>query len=216
MYAWWTLTMNIELDVDGERLDEGCTVDFTRESCIELVACDLHLQQTTRVPYSALGYRRRAGRWNRPDQTCVQICVSISSFCKVQQGVDCLGMISSWIWVWWWVSAWNLTREDSWSFRNDVKCVSVTGGLFFSFLFDLYNCSQIDQDYLQFFETKFQIFLKVKKLEKLFGKKTRKDLRNTLRRNVNCIRLFQFWLSVLISVHISGGITWSRIKISLQ
>lgn len=57
-----TLTMNIELDVDGERLDEGCTVDFTRESCIELVACDLHLQQTTRVPYSALGYRRRAGR----------------------------------------------------------------------------------------------------------------------------------------------------------
>lgn len=88
--------------------------------------------------------------------------------------------------------------------------------LFFSFLFDLYNCSQIDQDYLQFFETKFQIFLKVKKLEKLFGKKTRKDLCNTLRRNVSCIRLFQFWLSVLISVHISGGITWSRIKISLQ
>lgn len=91
-----TLTMNIELDVDGERLDEGCTVDFTRESCVELVACDLHLQQTTRVPYPALGYRRRAGRWNRADQTCdFRYAFLYRVSAQGQQRVDCLGMIWS-------------------------------------------------------------------------------------------------------------------------
>ena len=56
--------MDIQLDIDGQRLDQCRTVYFTRESWIQLVACDLHLQLAARVPDPVLGHRRRTDRWN--------------------------------------------------------------------------------------------------------------------------------------------------------
>lgn len=179
--------MNIELDVDGERLDEGCTVDFTRESCVELVACDLHLQQTTRVPYPALGYRRRAGRWNRADQTCdfrYAFLYRVSA-----QGHN--GLI-----VWEWFGAeseydderrceWNLTRERI----RDPSCLKYV---------------RVSMKQTRCFNRgSIEAFLR-KRLEKLLGcRETRKDF-------------YSVSILIMWDVHNVGGIAWSRIKISVQ
>lgn len=59
--------MDIQFDIDGQGLDQGCTIDFTRESWIQLVACNLHLQLAARVSYSIITDHRRA--------ECCKICV---------------------------------------------------------------------------------------------------------------------------------------------